>query len=333
MTYLEASANRLGTAPRHVEKDFWVSFVLETLFNRLPEEYPQLLFKGGTSLTKIFNLIRRFSEDVDLVVYRKDLGFAEQQDLLVAKDLSRKPKETLFAQLRAACSKYVLGELKSRLTECFECLTDACRVIPDKADRDQQTLLIEYPTLYPGDMTYVIPRVKVEAGARSALDPNALRATAPYIAEELPSWSFTVDNIRTLAPERTYWEKLLILHGRYYGYQKERRLPTERERISRHYYDVAMITDTVTGRKALSDGAWLAAVRQHNLIAFRSAWKQFDKAVPGSVKLVPPPELREAIEQDYRAMRDMMLGDAPHFAWIMSQLQQAETAINQLDTN
>ncbi len=125
----------------------------------------------------------------------------------------------------------------------------------------------------------------------------------------------------------------MILHGRYYGYQKERRLPTERERISRHYYDVAMITDTVTGRKALSDGAWLAAVRQHNLIAFRSAWKQFDKAVPGSVKLVPPPELREAIEQDYRAMRDMMLGDAPHFAWIMSQLQQAETAINQLDTN
>ena len=137
-----------------------------------------------------------------------------------------------------------------------------------------------------------------------------------------------MDGIRTLAPERTYWEKLLILHGLYYGYEGEGRLPTDRDLISRHYYDVAMITATGTGRSALSSTDLLDAVREHNLIAFRQAWKQFEKAVPGSVRLMPQPELRSVIERDYRAMQGMVLGDVPAFGWIMEQLQYAESTIN-----
>ena len=120
----------------------------------------------------------------------------------------------------------------------------------------------------------------------------------------------------------------MILHGLHYGYENEKRLPTDRDLISRHYYDAAMITVTGTGRSALSNTDLLNAVREHNLIAFRQAWKQFEKAVPGSVRLMPQPELRSVIERDYRAMQDMVLGDVPDFGWIMEQLKLAEEAIN-----
>ena len=96
-------------------------------------------------------------------------------------------------------------------------------------------------------------RVKIEAGARSALEPTLTCAVAPILADELPDWSLEVGNLRVIAPERTYWEKLLILHGLHCGYRDERRLPTDNDRISRHYYDVAMMSVTESGRSALSD--------------------------------------------------------------------------------
>ena len=137
-----------------------------------------------------------------------------------------------------------------------------------------------------------------------------------------------MDGVRVIAPERTYWEKLLILHGVHCGYRDEKRRPADRHRISRHYYDAAMITATETGRAALCDVELLDAVRRHNLAMFRQAWKRFEEAVPGSVRLVPRPELRAVIERDYRAMEGMILGEAPRFRWVMEQLRFAEAAIN-----
>ena len=112
------------------------------------------------------------------------------------------------------------------------------------------------------------------------------------------------------------------------GYRDERRLPADKDRISRHYYDAATMTASEVGDAALSDEGLLDAVRNHNLVAFRQAWKRFEEAVPGSVRLVPQLGLRAAIERDYRAMRDMILGDAPAFEWIMDRLLHAETVIN-----
>ncbi|MDE0330680.1 MAG: nucleotidyl transferase AbiEii/AbiGii toxin family protein [Nitrospinae bacterium] len=138
-----------------------------------------------------------------------------------------------------------------------------------------------------------------------------------------------MSGVRTIAPERTYWEKLLLLHGLYYGHENGKRLPSDRDLISRHYYDAAMITAAETGMQALENIDLLDAVREHNLIAFRQAWKQFDKAIPGSVRLAPQPELRSPIERDYRTMQGMLLGDVPDFEWIMEQLQSAEAMIHQ----
>ncbi len=137
-----------------------------------------------------------------------------------------------------------------------------------------------------------------------------------------------MDDIRVLAPERTYWEKLLILHGRHCGYREDQRLPNDKDRISRHYYDVAVITATDVGHSALSNIALLDAVRKHNLIAFPQAWKRFEEAVPGSVRLVPQAELLAVIEHDYRAMEGMILGESPEFGWIIEQIQHAEAVSN-----
>ena len=325
----EAAASRLDTLPSYIEKDFWVCLVLETLFNRLPDGHPRLLFKGGTSLSKAFGLIRRFSEDIDLVVSRDDLGFAGGQDPTVAEGLSNRRREALFQQLREACSSYVLGELKAELAMLIDQVAEGCRILPDEDDVQQMTLLVEYPTLYPsGDVSYVFPRVRIEAGARSALDPSLDCTVTPYVADELPDWSLDVEDIRVIAPERTYWEKLLILHGMHCGYRDEQRLPTDKDRSSRHYYDVAVITATDTGRSALSNIDLLDAVRSHNLVAFRQAWKRFEEAVPGSVRFVPQTELLTVIERDYRAMEGMILGEAPEFGWIIEQIQHAEAVIS-----
>ena len=90
-----------------------------------------------------------------------------------------------------------------------------------------------------------------------------------------------------------------------------------------------MITATDVGRSALSDMDLLDAVRDHNLIAFRQAWKRFEEAVPGLVRLVPQADLRGMVERDYRAMQGMILGDVPDFEWIMEQLEWAEATINE----
>ena len=98
------TAQRLRTLPEYIEKDFWVCLVLDVLYNGLPEKHPKLLFKGGTSLSKAIGLIRRFSEDVDIVVYREDLGFEGERDPTVAENLSNKKRKKLFEELRSACT-------------------------------------------------------------------------------------------------------------------------------------------------------------------------------------------------------------------------------------
>lgn len=324
----ENAAERLKTSAANVEKDFWVCLVLDALYHRLPARHPRLMFRGGTSLSKAFGLIQRFSEDVDLTVYRGDLGFTDQRDPTVA-DISNTKRKALFEELRAACSAYVLDDLKGALEEALGETAPGCRVVPDESDGTEQTLLVRYPSLYPSAAgAYVLPQVKLEGGARSALTPSRPRSVAPYIADDLPEHGLQVDGIDTIAPERTFLDKLLVLHGLHCGYREKDRLPQANSRVSRHYYDFAVISGTDTGRAALADTALLDDVRGHSMIAFRQAWKRLDEAVPGTVRLAPQPELRAVLEQDYAAMRDMMFGDAPDFGWVVEQTRAVEAAVN-----
>ena len=172
------------------------------------------------------------------------------------------------------------------------------------------------------------PRVKLEAGARSALGPSVTVSVAAYIEEELPERLCGVDGIDMIVPERTFLEKLLILYGAYCGYRDEGRLPVDRHRISRHYYDVAMMSATEVGSNAMADARLLDNVRSHNLVAFRQAWKRFEEAVPGTIGVVPRSGLYQAVERDYGTMQNMILGEVPEFEWIVRQLERVDVLVN-----
>ena len=163
-----AAAARLGTAVQNVEKDFWVCWTLDALFNGLPAGGPRLLFKGGTSLSKAFGLISRFSEDIDITVFRDDLGQGVHAADLEA--LSGKKRRAKLDAIRAACRAYIAGVMTGQLAEI------AAAVIPDAAfkleadpdDPDRQTLLFWYPTVTATTGDYIRAAVKIEAGAKSA---------------------------------------------------------------------------------------------------------------------------------------------------------------------
>ena len=139
----EETADRLNTLPSYIEKDYWVCLVLDFLFNRLPPSHPRMLFKGGTSLSKAFGLVNRFSEDVDIVVSREDLGFTGENDPTEQGCLSSRRRKALFSELKLACSTYVRGDLRSALTELIADVLDGCDVIPDPHDQELNRFLFD----------------------------------------------------------------------------------------------------------------------------------------------------------------------------------------------
>ena len=235
-----AGAQRIDTIPSYVEKDFWVCLALEILYHGLPTGHPKFLFKGGTSLSKVFGLIRHFSEDIDIVVFREDLGFFGQRDPVNKEtELSHKKRVKLFNELRAACSAYIREDLCGAVAAALRTLGAPATIAIDDNDKDRQTLFVEYPSVFDVSPNYVLPRVRVEGGARSALYPHTATTVSPFIADDLPEWQLEIAGITTTRPDRTFWEKLFILHGVHCGYRDERRLPSDRDRVSRHYYDAA----------------------------------------------------------------------------------------------
>lgn len=208
-----AAAARLGTAVQNVEKDFWVCWTLDALFNGLPDGGPRLLFKGGTSLSKAFGLISRFSEDIDITVFREDLGQGAQAADLEA--LSGKKRRAKLDHIRSACQAYITGDMIGQLGDI------ASAVIPDGAfkletdpdDKDGQTLLFWYPPVTAAAGDYIRAAVKIEADAKSAIDPHVAATVVPYVAQDIVGADLSVPNITTVKPERTFWDKVMILHG------------------------------------------------------------------------------------------------------------------------
>jgi hypothetical protein len=280
----EAEAENLDTRPSYVEKDFWVCLVLDILYNGLNDDRPRLLFKGGTSLSKGYNLIKRFSEDVDFTVFRQDIGFDESKDPAVP-GISGNERKRRSESIIKATSEYICHKLREDLETIALTVVSECSVIRDTEDRDESTLLFHYPSLFAeGSDAYIQPRVKLEGGGRSALAPHEKLVIKPFINDTLndtlTDWDFSVPNIITIKPERTFWDKVMILHGWSCGHRDEKRLPSDRQRISRHYYDVAMIYKKL-GQEAISDPKLREDVRQHTQDFFQECLEEIGRGDTG----------------------------------------------------
>jgi len=323
------TARRLGTSERNVEKDFWVCLTLDLLFNGL-EPGPRLLFKGGTSLSKAYGLIARFSEDIDVTVFRDDLGEPGTVEALAA--LSGKQRGARLDAIRDACRGYINGPLLAKLIAAFGTVTaDAghppVEIVPDPEDPTGQGLQVRYAGVTVGDDDYVKPIVRIESGAKSALDPNAPRVLAPYVAADLPGADFSIPGVVTVDPRRTFWDKVVILHGLRRWYDIRGVLRQEGQRISRHYYDLHRLLRSAVG-DAASDPALGEDCVLHAQIFFNRPDFDLASARRGSFALTPAGEMMDRLRRDYDAMRAMIFGDAPVFDDVIASVATLEAQLN-----
>lgn len=322
-----AAANRLGTPLGNVEKDFWVCWTLDQLYHERGSDQPRLLFKGGTSLSKAHGLIKRFSEDIDVTVYRDDLGEAATVDELEA--MSGKKRQTRLDTIRDACSAYITGPLRADLEGRLAEATDgAGQVEIDKSDRDGQTLLVWYPSLEHDKASYIKPAVRIESGAKSALDPNGMATVTPYVADELTELDLAVTAVTTIDAERTFWDKIVIAHGLRSWFDRRSVLKNEGQRISRHYYDLHCLADTTLGREAMTNDELGSDCVRHARMFFNRPDFDLASAVKGGFHLVPAKEMREALRRDYAATEAMIFGKAPAFDEIIASTEKIEAMVN-----
>jgi hypothetical protein len=322
------AAVRLGTAVQNVEKDFWVCWTLDALFNGLEVTGPRLLFKGGTSLSKAFGLITRFSEDIDITVFRDDLGQgAEVSDL---DALSGKKRRARLEAIRDACQAYIAGPLTAQFTHlaASNIPEERFRLELDPDDKDGQTLLFWYPAVTANTGDYIRSAVKIEAGAKSALDPHVAAIVTPYVAQDLLDLDLNVANVITVKPERTFWDKVMILHGLRQWHDRRGELRHGGQRVSRHYYDVHQLMQAPLAAQWQADYALAIDCARHARLFFGSADLGLDIAVPGTFTLTPNSTMREALERDYDAMAGMVFGDVPRLGTVLDSAERFEQIVN-----
>lgn len=321
------TAARLGTAVQNVEKDFWVCWVLDALFNGMDRGGPRLLFKGGTSLSKAFGLISRFSEDIDITVFRDDLGqHAEPEEL---EALSGKQRRRRLDAIRAACQAFIQGEFSAQLNaRAQECIAQGFRLELDPDDADGQSLLLWYPTVTPRPDEYIRAAVKIEAGAKSALDPHTLATVTPYVAADLPDLALQVGNVTTVQPERTLWDKIVILHGLRQWHERRGELRHGGQRVSRHYYDVHQLVRSEQAPEWLANVPLAEDCARHARLFFGSADLGLDSALHGTFTLTPSGPMRDALRRDYQAMSGMIFHAIPPLDEVLASIEQVEQIVN-----
>jgi hypothetical protein len=316
------AAAELGFAKAVVEKDFWVCWSLQHLF-ALPSFGDHLIFKGGTSLSKAYDVIHRFSEDVDLSLDRARLGFDGDRDP-ENPDLSGGKRKSLLQDLQEAAEVTVAGPLLEEINTAFSAKLDQPFSLQID-EGDPQTILFAYPSLGDEDQGYIKPVVRFEFGARGAQLPAEQRTLSTYVQQAFPDLPGLNDvDVRTLGIERTFWEKATILHMLFH---QDAGKPLA-DRMSRHYYDMAQLTGHDAKAGALANLDLLSEVGHHKSVFFKAAWARYENAKPGSLRLVPTAKLEAALRRDYAGMREMIMGDAPSFDDVMSAIAKLEAEIN-----
>lgn len=310
--------------PESVEKDWWVTMVLKAVFGMSMAKYA--FFKGGTSLSKGWNLINRFSEDIDIALYRD--FFLMEKGLTCA----RCENNNQVKLLRKASRDFIHGEFKEelekRLTEMgldvkVQAVTTHMTAEGEKPidhDADPTVVLVHYPSIFTGSHTYVKPVVKVEISCLSMKEPFEVRPIASLISEGFADDdNETACDIATISPARTFLEKAFLLCEEY-----QRRSPRTL-RMSRHLYDLERLMDTEYGRAALADGALYRTIVEHRRKFYHVGGVDYTQDLPERIVFCPQGELRDLMRADYDNMRlSFIYGEAPDFDNLMRRLEELQ---------
>lgn len=314
---LTSASHKLGITANVVEKDIWLCWILGQLFS-LPT---QMSFKGGTSLSKVFNLIDRFSEDIDITIdYR---NFIPLQDL---ENLSKSKLKKTSQELKGLLMSYVADVIGPFLKEQFEKDYPELNVDISISD-DGEKCHIYYPTALSSFSNYLRDHILIEFGVRNTTEPCENHVISPLLATVVDdSLLIPKAKIDVLSPIRTFWEKATLIHVECH----RGRIIDHPDRISRHWYDLAMLNDAWVGPKAIASLPILDDVIQHKTAFFNASYANYDKCKSGHFRLIPSEQEQEALVQDYKKMEEagMFQKSPPDFSKIIEALQKLEDSIN-----
>lgn len=313
----ESIANKVGLPAQVVEKDFWVTSVLQTVF-ALPVAR-HLIFKGGTSLSKGWKLIERFSEDIDLAVDPVFLGKPEG-------DLTKKQ----IKKLRKASSLFIFEELTPMICEELERQgLDSFITVDaqpngegDNTYPEPRQIYLHYKSIFDKALTYLRPDVVLEVSSRSLLEPTEPIQIKSILGENLPVMPLTNSVIYTAIPAKTFLEKVFLLHELFsipgHGMIAERK--------SRHLYDLYVMMDKDFARNAVTDDFLWESIRHHREIYTSVRGIDYTPDARKRLQLIPRKDILDTWSSDYEAMKESMIyGKKPTFEELlkgMSKLQK-----------
>lgn len=308
-----AIATEKGMTPFAVEKDWWVSRTLEIIFQMPIAEH--LVFKGGTSLSKAWKLINRFSEDIDLAI---DKEFFDGYK----GDISK----TQIGKLRKVAGAYTTGTFFEELQEVFKAkgFKELSFRVIEAIDSDQDPRIIEiyYPNVVTQPTEYVMPRVQIEISCRSLREPFTVQTFGSLVDEVYAGSDFAepLFTVPTVNPERTFLEKLFLLHEEFHRPAEKMRV----DRLSRHIYDIYHLTKAGIAEKAINDKGLYETIVAHRYKFSRVGEVDYNLHNPKTLNPTPPQEVIAEWEADYAKMKEDMIYEEnkPSFADLINNLKE-----------
>lgn len=322
ITILENISNQTGLSTIAIEKDWWVTMVLKALYSTPFAEH--LSFKGGTSLSKCWNLIERFSEDLDIAVDREFLGFIGELSKTQINDKLR----------RASCtfSRNVLpNELKKQLFNLgvSEYLFTINVNITTITTTDPEVIEIHYISDYDDDL-YIPKRVLIEVSGRSMREPRERVSINSIISNMYPTASFADENfeINAVSPKRTFLEKAFLLHEEFCKPKEEIRV----DRMSRHFYDLEKLAKTQFASDALNDTMLYLSIVEHRKKFIGLKNFDYSSLLPHSISFIPPTDVIDKWEEDYEKMQSSMIyGSSLAFNELIDRMTELNDRFRQLN--
>lgn len=308
-----------------IEKDWWVTNVLKALSQSSCA--PALSFKGGTSLSKAWGLIERFSEDVDLALSHRYFGI-------------EKTNKSQREKLRKLSRKFIVEQLSHELEDALTVLgikdfsaepVTMAQTIKGRqtidSDKDPTVLNVKYRSVLSSPLPYILPQVKIEISCLSMEEPVEVKEISSIISRYYPSQDDdSHGKISTVVPTRTFLEKVFLLHEEF-----QRQHPRS-HRMSRHLYDIEQLMDTQYGLAALEDQKLYKAIVAHRSIY--NAVKGIDYMThrPSTLNFIPPKHLLDDWKNDYETMKQSFIyGNSPTFEHLIERLKELLAKFRQLD--
>lgn len=321
---LTQTANKTGLPVQAVEKDLWVTVVLQIVFTLTIAKH--LVFKGGTSLSKVWKVIKRFSEDIDLAIDPSIWGF---EGNLTKKQIKR---------LRKTSSIFVKDEFCDSLQEAVIAngLEDWLKVEADPDGEGDATypeprvIHIRYISLFDEDLPYLHSEVKLEIGARSLLEPTTESVVTSIIEDELPiSTTIKQVMIPTALAEKTFLEKAFLLHELFTS-----QTPKEANRKSRHLYDLVQMMSTDIAARGITNEELWNTIHHHRKLFTSMSGVDYTPDIRKRIKLLPPDDVIDDWRNDYKDMQSSMIyGDKPTFKEVIEKMEELEAQFHNLSNN